>query len=282
MAVMAVMLIIFFISRFISKKIVVMLCNTDVSACKALNYRGMLIPAIGGIVFIPIMLATILLLLFLYPQRYSEYQSFLLLVCSMGFAGIVDDLVGDKRIKGIGRHISSTFRGKMTTGFIKAATGIMAATIVCMRVSSGLPELAVNVLVTALWSNTLNLFDLRPGRAIKLYVLAALLLLYAALPDITAALPLLALLIGAFAYGSYDLKEVCMLGDTGANILGISLGYYSIILLEGGNRLILAAALFCLNLAAEKISINAMIDSSRILSYLDSLGRVDKSRDDRA
>lgn len=282
MVIIAVMAIVYILTRVYSRKIVEMLCNADVSACRASNYRGIAIPAIGGIVFVPIMLAAILLLLFLYPHKYSEYQGFLLLICCMGFSGIIDDLAGDKRIKGIKKHITAVLKGHMTTGFLKAATGILTAGIISLRESAGLPELIVNVLLIALWSNTLNLFDLRPGRAIKVYAIAALILLYAALPDITDALPLMALLIAVFAYSSFDLKEICMLGDTGANILGISLGYYSTVLLDSASRLILAAALLILNLAAEKISISTLIDCSRILSYLDSLGRVDESRDDRA
>jgi len=282
MEILSVMAIIYFISRLLSGKMVEMLCNADVSACRVLNYRGRAIPAIGGIVFVPIMLSAILLLLFLYPHRFSEYQRLLMLICCMGFIGILDDLAGDKHIKGIVMHIRSTFYGHMTTGFIKASTGFLAAGIASMQTSAGIPELMLNTLVIALGSNTLNLFDLRPGRAIKVYILAALLLLFVALPDITDVLPLLALLIAVFAFSSYDLKEICMLGDTGANVLGATLGFYSILLLGTGARLAIAAVLTVINLAAEKISISSLINNSRFLSYLDSLGRGDSSRDDRA
>ncbi len=282
MSIIALMTIIYFLSRYLSGKTVEMLCKTESSSCRALNYRGRAIPAVGGIVFVPVMLAAILLLLFFHPHRFSEYQAFLLLLCTMGFSGIVDDMAGEKRIKGFRGHIESTLGGHMTTGFIKAATGILAAGIISQKISGGLLEATVNILVIALWSNTINLFDMRPGRAIKVYSIAALIMLYAALPDITAVLPLMALLVAVLAYSSFDLKEICMLGDTGANILGISLGYYSIVLLDSRSRLISAATLLVLNLAAEKISINTLIDCSRILSYLDSLGRVDGSRHDRA
>lgn len=282
MAIIALMTIIYILSRYLSVKMVEMFSNPDIASCRALNYRGRAIPAVGGIVFVPVMLAAVLLLLFLYPHRSSEYQAFLLLICSMGFSGIVDDMAGNKNIKGFKGHIGSAISGHMTTGFIKAATGILAACIISLKKSAGLSEVTANILVIALWSNTVNLFDLRPGRAIKVYAIAALILLYAALPDITAALPLMALLIAVLAYSSFDLKEICMLGDTGANILGISIGYYSIVLLDSGSRLVIAAALIILNLVAEKVSISDLVSGSRILSYLDSLGRVDESRDDRA
>jgi len=64
-----------------------------------------------------------------------------------------------------------------------------------------------------------------------------------------------------------------MLGDTGANILGISLGYYSTLFLSFSGKLMLLVLLILLNIAAERLSISALINNSRILSYLDSLGR---------
>jgi UDP-N-acetylmuramyl pentapeptide phosphotransferase/UDP-N-acetylglucosamine-1-phosphate transferase len=64
-----------------------------------------------------------------------------------------------------------------------------------------------------------------------------------------------------------------MLGDTGANILGITLGYYSSLFLNFNSRLMLLVLLVFLNLISERISITELIDNNKVLSYLDSLGR---------
>jgi len=273
MGTIVVMILIYAVSRFLTKNIVEMLCNAGGSACRTLNYRGKSIPAIGGIVFAPIALIAVLLLLFLFPMRLLEYLRYLLIVYCMGFTGIIDDLAGNKEIKGLARHLGSTLSGHMTTGFLKALSGFLIACAVSIGPSLSLGELAVNVLIIALSANTINLFDLRPGRAIKVFTLYSLLLLSAAISDITAAAPLMALVLAVFAYGRYDMKEICMLGDTGANILGISLGYYSTLLLDFNIRLVLVTVLAGINLMAERISIGELIGRSRLLSYIDTLGR---------
>ncbi|HWR60626.1 MAG TPA: hypothetical protein VN580_03395 [Clostridia bacterium] len=275
MEIVVVMVLIYVVSRFLTKNIVEMLCNAGEPECRALNYRGKAIPAIGGIVFAPIMLIAVLLLLFLSPLRLLEYLKYLLIVYCMGFTGIVDDLAGNKEIKGLTRHWSSTLGGHMTTGFLKALSGFLIACAVSIGTPADLRELPVNVLIIALSANTINLFDLRPGRAIKVFILYSLLLLSAAIADIKAAAPLMALVLAVLAYGRYDLKEICMLGDTGANILGISLGYYSTLLLGFETRLILAVVLVGINLMAERVSISELIGRSRLLSYIDALGRED-------
>lgn len=263
----------FIIAKCLIHNIIEMLCKANIGLCTSVNYRGRSIPAIGGIVFIPILLVAVLLLLFIRPENYFGYVSYLTLVLSMGFAGVIDDLAGDKSTKGLINHVKRAFEGTMTTGLLKALTGILVSCIVCLRTANSLEEFLLNVLIISLSANTINLFDLRPGRAVKAFLSISVMLLFAAIGRLAEAVPFIILTMSALIYIGYDLKEICMLGDTGANILGITLGYYSSLFISFNGKLILLVLLVFLNAAAERLSITAFINRNRVLSYLDSLGR---------
>lgn len=261
------------LSKFFLKNIIRMLCNSSRETCSAVNYRGKTIPAIGGIAFIPIMLAGVLILLVYDTNNSSVYLGYLALVLSMGLSGVVDDLVGDTSTKGLVNHIRSTLRGRMTTGFLKALIGFLVSSIVSFGMSDTYAEFIVNVLIISLFANTMNLFDLRPGRAVKVFLAVSFWLLTASLWRLADAMPVIILDIAVLFYVRYDLKEVCMLGDTGANVLGISLGYYCSLLLGFYGKLSVLALLIAVNIISEKLSISDLINRSRFFSYLDNLGR---------
>jgi len=261
------------IARYLIHNIIKMLCRAESRICITSNYKGKRIPAIGGIVFVPIQLAAVFQLLLQRPEHSYGYLSYMFLMLSMGFAGVIDDLAGDKRIKGLINHVRSTLKSNMTTGFLKALIGFLAACTISFRTAGSLVELAADVLVITLSANAINLFDMRPGRAVKVFLAISIMILFSSAGRPAEALPLIILVMTVLIYMSYDLREICMLGDTGANILGISLGYYSTLFLSFSGKLMLLVLLILLNIAAERLSISALINNSRILSYLDSLGR---------
>ena len=273
MDIIAVIAATLIISQFLIHNIIKMLCSTDKGICTSVNYRGKAIPAIGGIVFVPILLVAIILLLLQRSENFFSYINYLILVLSMGFAGVIDDLIGDKTTKGLVNHIKSALSGIMTTGFLKALTGFLVSCIIGFKVSNSYIEFVVNVFIISLFANTLNLFDLRPGRAVKVFLAASLMLLAAAIRRPAEAAPIIILNMVACLYIRYDLKEICMLGDTGANILGITLGYYSSLFFGLNAKLLLLALLLLLNIISERLSITTLINNSRVLSYLDSIGR---------
>ena len=89
------------IARYLIHNIIKMLCRAESRICISSNYKGKRIPAIGGIVFVPIQLAAVFQLLLQRPEHSYGYLSYMFLMLSMGFAGVIDDLAGDKRIKGL-------------------------------------------------------------------------------------------------------------------------------------------------------------------------------------
>jgi len=71
----------------------------------------------------------------------------------------------------------------------------------------------------------------------------------------------------------YDLREMTMLGDGGANALGALLGLNSVDRLTGKGRWLAIAALAGLTIVGERTSLGSLIERTPGLMQLDSLGR---------
>lgn len=230
--------------------------------------------------------------------------------------GLIDDLLGDGTAKGFRGHLGALRRGRLTTGALKLVGIGAASAFAASRVLSGTmswrPELhsgwggaaawwvdwALATIVIALSANLVNLMDLRPGRALKVYgagslaAIAGLQFLsthaiYSSqvvlgfsgtrwIETTGGAIGLVLLALGPLlAVWPHDLGERGMLGDAGANAAGALAGYLAVAALPGWWYLALAAALLlALNLASEQVSFSEVIERNGLLSWLDSLGRV--------
>ena len=186
-----------------------------------------------------------------------------------GFGGY-DDLAGSGDRRGFRGHLGALARGEVTTGAVKlggiGTTGLAAAALL----GGGPADLAVNAGLVAGGANLLNLFDLRPGRAIKV-ALAGGGLLAAASP---AARPVAAAPLGAAAaLLPEDLAERAMLGDSGANALGAMLGVAAAAALPRPARLAALTVIISLTAASEMVSFTAVIARTPMLNWADMLGR---------
>ncbi|HLU72942.1 MAG TPA: hypothetical protein VKZ82_12205, partial [Nonomuraea sp.] len=117
-----------------------------------------------------------------------------------GALGAYDDLYGTTSSKGFKGHLSALARGEVTSGAVKilgiGATGLGAAALV----SRGPADTLINGAAIAGAANLANLFDLRPGRAIKVGLLTGGPLLAAAVAgDSPATAALTAVPLGAAA-----------------------------------------------------------------------------------
>ena len=79
----------------------------------------------------------------------------------------------------------------------------------------------------------------------------------------------------ALAVWRYDLGEVAMLGDAGANPMGVVAGLLIVLGLPLWALIGYTAVVFALNLASERISFSRVIEGSPVLSRLDHVGRRD-------
>ncbi|MEV0308941.1 hypothetical protein [Nonomuraea fuscirosea] len=192
-----------------------------------------------------------------------------------GALGAYDDLYGTTSSKGFKGHLSALGRGEVTSGAVKilgiGATGLGAAALV----SQGPADTLVNGATIAGTANLANLFDLRPGRAIKVALLTGGPLLAASLlRGSPAAAALAAVPLGAAAaLLPDDLGERAMLGDAGANALGALLGLAAVTQLGRPGRYVLLGTIVALTAAAEKVSFTKVIAGNPVLHRIDMLGR---------
>ena len=160
--------------------------------------------------------------------------------------GLADDLWSGPE-RGVRAHLA---QGR-TTGVLKLL-GIPAVGLLATRRVSG-------ALLVGLAANALNQLDTKPGRALKAYVAAAAVL---DAPLGTAVL-----------LAPYDLREMAMLGDSGANALGALLGLSSVSRLTGKGRWMAIGVLAGLNLLGERQSLGDLIERTPGLRELDRWGR---------
>jgi UDP-N-acetylmuramyl pentapeptide phosphotransferase/UDP-N-acetylglucosamine-1-phosphate transferase len=192
-----------------------------------------------------------------------------------GALGGYDDLYGVTSSKGFKGHLGALAKGEVTSGAVKilgiGATGLAAAALV----SAGPADTLLNGTVIAGSANLANLFDLRPGRAIKVGLLVGGPLLGGSLlRGAPAAAALAAIPLGAAAaLLPDDLGERAMLGDAGANALGALLGLAAVTRLGRPGRLVLLGTVTALTAASEKISFTKVIAGNPLLNRLDMLGR---------
>jgi hypothetical protein len=160
--------------------------------------------------------------------------------------GLADDLwAGPER--GFRAHLEA----RRSTGVLKLAA-IPLYGLLRTRTLSG-------ALLVALSANALNQLDTRPGRALKVYL--------------AAAVPLRAPLGVAVLLAPYDLREMAMLGDAGSNALGALLGLSSVNRFTGRGRWLAIGALAGLNALGERTSLGSIIERTPLLRRLDQLGR---------
>ena len=171
-------------------------------------------------------------------------------VLPVAAVGLADDLWSGPE-RGFRGHL----RARATTGVVKLA-GIPLWGLARTRSLSG-------ALVVGLAANAVNQLDTRPGRALKAFLLAS------------AALrlrPRRAVVV-AVLLAPYDLREMAMLGDAGANALGAVLGLKSVGVLTGRRRWGAICALAVLNALGEHRSLGELIERTPGLAWLDGLGR---------
>jgi UDP-GlcNAc:undecaprenyl-phosphate/decaprenyl-phosphate GlcNAc-1-phosphate transferase len=180
--------------------------------------------------------------------------------------GAYDDLAGSGDRRGFRGHLGALRRGEVTTGAVKLG-GIGAAGLASAALAGGSPaDVVINAGLVAGGANLLNLFDLRPGRAIKVAAASGTLLGAASQDGVAAPLG------AALALLPEDLGERAMLGDAGANALGAMLGA-SAAGLPRPARIALLAGIAGLTAASEKVSFTKVIARTPALNWLDMLGR---------
>lgn len=191
-------------------------------------------------------------------------------VLGTGAVGAYDDFSGSGHVRGFTGHLGALRRGQVTSGAVKLA-GVGAAGLAAGALLTRRPvDTVVAGGVIAGGANLVNLFDLRPGRAIKVALLAGAPVVAASGPAGTVAA---ASLGPAAALLPEDLGERAMLGDAGAHALGAVLGVAAVDRLGRRGQVALLGVITVLTAASEVVSFTRVIDAVGPLRRLDRLGR---------
>ena len=240
------------------------------------NYRGRRIASPLGIAIVLASLATLALLALAAQLSHrallgGDVGWVCVFVLGVALLGLADDAFSGPA-RGWRGHAAALRAGCLDLGAVKAVGTFGLALLIALSRGGGASRVVLDVATLVLATHAFNLVDLRPGRAVKSFVVLA-----AALTIATGELhPLsaLGLFVGpALVVGLYDVRERGMLGDTGAGLLGALAGLWLVLTLSSAGLVVAIAALAAIAIYGEFRSISAFVDRAPVLRHLDSLGR---------
>jgi UDP-N-acetylmuramyl pentapeptide phosphotransferase/UDP-N-acetylglucosamine-1-phosphate transferase len=241
------------------------------------NYRGHRLPVAAGLVIVltTVAVAAAWLLVLAGDGRDAVAPGLWAAAAAatgFGLLGLLDDLAGSGASRGFAGHLRALAKGQLTTGIVKLIGGGVVAVVVVTVVSGDGPAgVLARAALVALAANLGNLFDRAPGRVIKLALVAFAVVAVAVRDDDALAGPAIA--VGAAAALLVpDLRERCMLGDTGANVLGAAVGLAVATSVTTTTAVVVAICLALLNASSERISFSRVIDGVAPLRWADRLG----------
>lgn len=234
------------------------------------NFQKTPVMASYGLVQFPYIVAVAVLLGTLRWTSWKHVHLYLCVMAAMWLLGVVDDIWGTREVGGFKGHFRKLLvEHKLTTGAVKAIGGGLVALCAGYWIFQADPIRAVlAAAVIALATNLINLFDLRPGRAVAVLFLG-LVVTYIVKYGRLVALPLVGAIAAiAFLFGISDSRGKAMMGDSGSNSLGAALGIT--VALSAPNWMIPAIIVMAaVHVYSEKHSISGTIEANRVLREID-------------
>jgi UDP-GlcNAc:undecaprenyl-phosphate/decaprenyl-phosphate GlcNAc-1-phosphate transferase len=192
-------------------------------------------------------------------------------VMAIFLVGLYDDRVRHPA-RGLVRQVVELLRGRITPGILKMVVIAGAALAWTLATDVPIPYVLLGTPVVAGAANLWNLFDVKPGRALKFGIVAT-----AAILTSTATFVMGATLAASLVLLPADLRERAMLGDSGANVLGflVGAGLFGEV---GHSYLGLGVSLgvvLLLHAVAETVTLSRVIRAVPPLRWFDDLGSYD-------
>ncbi|MFP3387884.1 UDP-N-acetylmuramyl pentapeptide phosphotransferase [Brevibacillus sp. SIMBA_040] len=250
------------------------------------NYRGAEVLTAGGIMVVAsstLTMGALLLCMQVSGIAPSSLNHGLLLMAGMitlAVWGWQDDRATDEPAKGFRGHLGALWRErKVTSGLWKAWGGGSTALLISLAFAGTVWTWLLAVCLLAITPNVLNLFDMRPARALKVFWLLLVIVGVAAyyFPahnsstlDWVWFLPVLTSSILLFRH---DASGKIMLGDTGANSLGFVIGYAFVTHTSVQVQLLILVFFIGLHVMAEFMSFTQLIERISWLKRMDGWGR---------
>jgi UDP-N-acetylmuramyl pentapeptide phosphotransferase/UDP-N-acetylglucosamine-1-phosphate transferase len=185
-------------------------------------------------------------------------------------AGWYDDLHPGGR-RGLGGHLGELWRGRVTPGIVKLVAIVAASAIVALASPAGSVRVILGIPVIAGCANLWNLLDVRPGRSLKFFLLAAVIVAPFAARHQPLILP--SAFGAALLVLPIDLSEHAMLGDSGSNLLGFVVGVALFLTVPAWGLAVALLAVLVLHYVAETLTLSRAIDRTAPLRWFDRLGR---------
>lgn len=232
------------------------------------NFRGKWIPVSFGLYIFTI--ETVMLVLD--RDLTSNHLQFLLPFFIITLIGTYDDLYGETAIKGLSGHAKAFFKGNITSGFLKAVVGFILSAYLAFILSVSFFEGIVRFFLILLMINMMNLFDLRPGRALKVFFL--LFFILGILTPFFDQEPLGWILFSIVLVVFFqDVRAKIMLGDSGSNMIGMHLGIWYAVYFPLMGQVITLFLLIILHVYTERFSLSQWIEQKPLLRKIDLWGR---------
>jgi UDP-N-acetylmuramyl pentapeptide phosphotransferase/UDP-N-acetylglucosamine-1-phosphate transferase len=238
---------------------------------KSPNHTGRNTPTSAGLTLIPIILLMLVASLSGVLEVGEGGRWYLAYSLVAGLVGFADDRWGGERERGFAGHLGALWWGRVTTGSLKViALGGGALLFGFLSFGAGWAALFAAFLLAGS-ANLANLFDVRPGRALKFVGVPVLVLLFVA--PYGAVLAVAGVVGGAIALFYFDLRGRIMLGDAGAAIWGAVLGYLAVTSGPGSVWWVAGGAIVGLTALAEFSSISRVVEEVGALRRFDHWGR---------
>jgi UDP-N-acetylmuramyl pentapeptide phosphotransferase/UDP-N-acetylglucosamine-1-phosphate transferase len=226
------------------------------------NFRGRSVDILGGPAAVTAVLAGLV-------RGESHPLAPAVATVGAGLLGLYDDLTGTTHARGLHGHLAALRSGVVTSGQVKLVGLAATGAVTSLSGRRPMPAIPLDTVLVAGTANLVNLLDLRPGRALKVSLAVAAVLV--AGDDSSGVGP--SCLGAAVALLPGDLREEHMLGDCGANALGAALGW-GLATRSPVPRRLAAAVVVALNLVSEKVSFSRVIDEHPLLAAVDRWGRM--------
>jgi hypothetical protein len=238
---------------------------------KRQNFAGHYIPTSAGLCFLPIILAMLVASVagVLWLGEGGEW--FLVYSLLAGLVGFADDGWGGAGERGFAGHLGALSRGRMTTGIMKVLVLGGGAVVFGVLVFGVGWEALFAAFLLAGCANLANLFDVRPGRALK-FIGVMMVAMVIVAPG-GAVLAVAGVVGGGVALFYSDLRGRIMLGDAGAAIWGAVLGYLAVTSGPGVVWWVAGGMIVGLTAVAEFSSISRVVEEVGALRVLDLWGR---------
>lgn len=226
------------------------------------NYRGRIVLSSYGIIwwtFCTVLYAELAWVAA--PETRSLSLAFLGASFGFGLLGLIDDLWGSAEAKGVRGHLRALRRGRVTTGLSKAIGGLVVAFVVAHLLQPGW-DAVLGALLVALMANAMNLLDMRPGRAVSVFiVLSVVMVIYLLGTGQTLTSAFLGFIMAAaLLLRRRDSAGEAMMGDVGSNLLGGVLGVAVVAGVSLWGQGVVLILLIALHIVAERISLSQCID----------------------